>query len=89
MQVEPNDYFNPGLQKSIDAHPELKVERLNGQMEDLSAVPSESIDNVVMTLVMCTVHDVEKGLQEVLRVLKPGTRIHQSCSHALTYNCRW
>uniref|UniRef100_A0A8C4U358 Methyltransferase type 11 domain-containing protein n=1 Tax=Falco tinnunculus TaxID=100819 RepID=A0A8C4U358_FALTI len=40
--------------------------------EDLHQVPSGSMDAVVCTLVLCSVHNVNGTLKEVLRVLRPG-----------------
>jgi ubiquinone/menaquinone biosynthesis C-methylase UbiE len=35
-------------------------------------LPSESVDTVISSLVLCSVHDVERVLIEIHRVLKPG-----------------
>ena len=45
---------------------------LQGFAEDLSLFPDESFDAVIETLVLCSVNSVEKSLQEIQRVLKPG-----------------
>ena len=45
---------------------------LKGFAEDLSQFPDESFDAVIETLVLCSVNSVEKSLQEIQRVLKPG-----------------
>ena len=45
---------------------------LKGFAEDLSQFPDESFDAVIETLVLCSVNNVEKSLQEIQRVLKPG-----------------
>jgi len=37
--------------------------------------PDASFDNVVSTLVLCTVHDVQRSLDEMRRVLRPGGRV--------------
>jgi len=37
--------------------------------------PDESFDTIVITLVFCSVKDVDKGLHEVLRLLKPDGQI--------------
>ena len=36
--------------------------------------PDESVDAVVSTLVLCSLRGLDDGLQEVIRVLKPGGR---------------
>ena len=38
----------------------------------MSQFPDESFDAVIETLVLCSVSDVDKSLQEIQRVLKPG-----------------
>lgn len=70
--VEPNENFQHSLNQMQANHPHLRINFVQGEMANLSAVSDNSVDNVVMTLVMCTVEDVEMGLQEVKRVLKPG-----------------
>lgn len=40
--------------------------------EDLSSIPSDSVDTVVSTLVLCSVKSVKKSLAEIQRVLRPG-----------------
>ena len=45
---------------------------LKGFAEDLSQFPDDSFDAVIETLVLCSVNNVEKSLQEIQRVLKPG-----------------
>lgn len=37
----------------------------------MTAVPDNSVDVVVMTLVLCSVTDVGKIMQQILRVLAP------------------
>lgn len=68
--IEPNGYMNHFLEaearrlrREIDVRTSL-VETL--PFED------ESIDHVVGTLVLCSVHDQDRALREIRRVLKPG-----------------
>src|SRR5205823_476161 len=70
--VEPNVYMHRYLRQQavrlgIDAN------RRVGTAERVE-VPSESIDAVVGTLVLCSVDDVAATLREVQRVLRPGGR---------------
>lgn len=51
----------------------MSVQLREGQAEQLG-VPDESVDAVVSTLVLCSVHDQHEVLQEIKRVLKPGGR---------------
>lgn len=70
IAVEPNPAMYQRLQVSANnslANVEIKQDLL----ENL-ALADNSVDAVVCTLVLCTVPDPEKILQEVLRILKPG-----------------
>ncbi|AHF08462.1 class I SAM-dependent methyltransferase [Desulfitobacterium metallireducens] len=49
----------------------LPLEFFEGQAENLPFAP-ESFDTVVETLVFCSVKNLDKAINEVLRVLKPG-----------------
>jgi ubiquinone/menaquinone biosynthesis C-methylase UbiE len=65
-----------------DVHMRNKLsQRVNHLNKDISIVKSfgetlpfedNSFDSVVTTLVLCMVHDVEKVILEIYRVLKPG-----------------
>jgi ubiquinone/menaquinone biosynthesis C-methylase UbiE len=46
------------------------VEFIQGYYEDLSAVPSESVDVVISNCVLNTAQDKERALREIFRVLK-------------------
>ncbi|NXV06375.1 MET7A protein, partial [Cettia cetti] len=68
-----NPSFQESLAKSMKKNQHLQYERfLVAAGEDLSQVPSGSVDAVVCTLVLCSVHSVSSTLREVLRVLRPG-----------------
>ncbi|NXH09933.1 MET7A protein, partial [Bucco capensis] len=69
--INPN--FQQGLQKNMNKNQHLHYEHfLVAAGEDLHQVPSGSVDVVVCTLVLCSVHNVSGTLKEVLRVLRPG-----------------
>lgn len=70
--VEPNPYMHPYLRRSA-ARQGLAVELRQGTAEALP-VPDQSMDAVVSTLVLCSVHDQAQALAEVRRVLRPGGR---------------
>ncbi|XP_003740672.2 uncharacterized protein LOC100899743 [Galendromus occidentalis] len=82
VAVEPNPYFVDRLLKLQESHPNL-VKVIHGSAEDLRDIPSESIDAVVSTLVLCSVSDLDKSIKEVKRVLVKGGRFyffeHQAC----------
>lgn len=68
--VEPNPYMRAYLRKEAERLG-LQLDMRAGVGEQLE-VPDESMDAVVCTLVLCSVHDVERVLKEIRRVLKPG-----------------
>jgi len=68
--IEPNEYMHPHIRRRAD---EL------GRAIDLHAAPAEgldvpdgSVDAVIGTLVLCSVHDPQRVLNEICRVLRPG-----------------
>lgn len=74
--VDPNEYMKP--------HAEQNLVNLDFSPDDLvwhsgvaEALPQESgsMDAVVCTLVLCSVDDVEKSVQEAFRVLRPGGKL--------------
>jgi len=70
--VEPNPFMHSYLQENAEKLG-LNVEIQTISAEQLEA-QDNSIDTVVSTLVLCSVPNLDKTLQEVLRVLKPGGR---------------
>ncbi|XP_069509521.1 thiol S-methyltransferase TMT1A-like [Ambystoma mexicanum] len=71
--MDPNPDFKRFLSKSVAENKHVRFESfVVASGEDMSGVTSSSIDVVVCTLVMCSVHSVEVVLKEVRRVLRPG-----------------
>ncbi|XP_077184782.1 thiol S-methyltransferase TMT1A-like [Paroedura picta] len=71
--TDPNPNFETYLQQSMAENRHLVFERfLVSSGEDLHQVPDSSVDVVVCTLVLCSVHSVPAVLEEVLRVLRRG-----------------
>ncbi|XP_022706762.1 uncharacterized protein LOC111270679 [Varroa jacobsoni] len=73
--IEPNPYLIDTLLEKQKSHPEL-VRVIRGYAEDLADIQDESIDAVVSTLVLCSVRDVDKAVQEAKRVLVKGGRLY-------------
>jgi SAM-dependent methyltransferase len=70
LALEPNPHFHPHLRRAA-ARLRRTIHILPHRGEQ-TTLPSESVDAVVCTLVLCSVHPVQPLLDEVLRVLKPG-----------------
>jgi ubiquinone/menaquinone biosynthesis C-methylase UbiE len=68
--VDPNPFMKPHLVK--EAHRiDFEIELRDGTAEMLPAA-DQSVDFVISTLVLCSVIDQKRALEEVIRVLKPG-----------------
>ncbi|MEP7287195.1 MAG: class I SAM-dependent methyltransferase [Chloroflexota bacterium] len=70
--IEPNPAMFPYIEREAQRLG-LTVQLREGQAERLDAADA-SVDAVVATLVLCSVRNPQKVLQEILRVLKPGGR---------------
>lgn len=68
--VDPNPFMKAHLVKEAQRL-DLKIELRDGIAETLPAA-DESVDFVIGTLVLCSVVDQKRALEEVARVLKPG-----------------
>lgn len=64
LDTQENTYF-------LDKYPKLNL--VQGYAENLP-FNDHSFDTVIVTLVLCSVSDVEQSLREIKRVLKPGGR---------------
>ncbi len=53
----------------------LPVEFLSQSAEEPLALPSASVDTVVVTWTICSIPNVEQALQQMKRVLKPSGRL--------------
>jgi len=71
--IDPNRYFEAILRNNVSQFPDIRASEFHfGRVEDMTdLVKTESVDAVVCTIVLCSVKDVVRGLQEILRVLKP------------------
>ncbi|XP_063043126.1 thiol S-methyltransferase TMT1A-like [Engraulis encrasicolus] len=71
--TDPNPHFQKYLQKNMTKNDHLVYDKfVVATGEDLRGVPKESVDVVVVTLVLCSVGDIRLVLQEAKRVLRPG-----------------
>ena len=75
--VERNAFFEPLFYKNKDKFPGMKTEKfVTGTIENMEGVQDRHIDVVVATLVLCTATNVEKALNEIIRVLAPGGKFY-------------
>ncbi|WP_247828151.1 class I SAM-dependent methyltransferase [Arthrobacter antioxidans] len=72
IAVEPNERMHAGLRQRASERG-VRMTLVSGVAEALP-LPDGSVDDVVCTLVLCTVPDLEQTLNEVRRVLRPGGR---------------
>jgi len=70
--IEPNPFMHDYLREQAQALG-LTLDLRQGTAEDLE-IADDSIDAVVSTLVLCSVPEQARTLQEIRRVLKPGGR---------------
>jgi ubiquinone/menaquinone biosynthesis C-methylase UbiE len=90
LGIEPNPAMFQYAQKEAQRLGRT-IELRSGEAESLP-VPEGSMDAVVSTLVLCSVHDPAKSLQEIQRVLKPGGKfvfIEHVAAPAETGSRRW
>lgn len=70
--VDPNPHFRNYLEKSMAKNDHLVYDSfVVASGENLQEVKDNSVDGVVCTLVLCSVKDIPKVLQESKRVLRP------------------
>lgn len=69
--VEPNVYMYPYLKREAQQQGLSNIKLYQGTAEDLP-VEDESTDTVVSTYVLCSVSQLQRSLQEIKRILKPG-----------------
>jgi SAM-dependent methyltransferase len=71
--IEPNPYFHRRLERAAAVHGvDLTIHPVPGEAIDLE---DASVDAVVCTWVLCTVHDPAQVLREIHRILRPGGRL--------------
>lgn len=70
LALEPNPFFRPHLREEARKRG-LALTLLPGRAEAIP-LPGGSVDLAVGTLVLCSVANPEKAIEEVHRVLRPG-----------------
>lgn len=68
---EPDPHMRGKLEQRLADSPFPTVEILSSAAEQ-HELPDASFDHIVSTLVLCSVSDLEKTLQEIMRLLRPG-----------------
>ncbi|XP_047741457.1 thiol S-methyltransferase METTL7B [Hyalella azteca] len=75
--VDPNPYFESYYNANKAKFPNIKTQEfIVAKGEDMTMVEDNSVDVVVVSLVLCSVGDCKKFLQQVLRVLVPGGKLY-------------
>lgn len=70
IAIEPNLHMHDNLKKAADKYGiHLEIKTVMGEHIDL---PNDSCDFVVSTLVLCTVSDPKKCVDQIKRILKPS-----------------
>lgn len=69
--VEPNPFMHPYLEQEAGNRGIKNIKLSPGTAEELP-VKDNSIDSVVSTHVLCSVNHLDRSLQEIQRILKPG-----------------
>ncbi|XP_013864595.1 methyltransferase-like protein 7A [Austrofundulus limnaeus] len=87
--TDPNPHFERYLRMSMAANKHLTYEKfLSVPGEDMRGIEDESVDVVVGTLVLCSVNNVQKVLQEVRRVLRTGGAFY-FLEHVVSDSSTW
>jgi len=70
--LEPTVEYYDKLVENAGRFPRIQLGEIHrGFVEDMVMIESGSFDAVVSTLVLCSVCDMDKCLQEIIRVLRP------------------
>lgn len=87
--LDPNPNFEKFLIKSIAENRHVQFERfVVAAGENMHPVADGSMDVVVCTLVLCSVENQERILQEVRRVLRPGG-VYYFLEHVAAEHSTW
>ena len=70
VAIEPNRYMHDRLRDAAREHG-VRLD-LRDRMAERTGLPDHSVDAVISSLVLCSVHDPAAVLAEIRRVLRPG-----------------
>ncbi|XP_064091061.1 thiol S-methyltransferase TMT1A-like [Macrobrachium nipponense] len=77
VAVDPNPFFGKYYDQNRSKFPNIKsTEIIVAKGENMDEVKNDSVDAVVMTLVLCSVSDVHQIIRQVRRVLAPGGKFY-------------
>jgi ubiquinone/menaquinone biosynthesis C-methylase UbiE len=75
--VDPNPYFEDYFNKHRSKFEHINMDKfIIAYGEDMKEIKNNSIDVVVLTLVLCSVKQVRQVLKEIKRVLVPGGKFY-------------
>lgn len=74
LLAEPDKHMRQKLSEKLHQFPNLQTSVIDYDGKIL-ALPDNSVDAVVCTLVLCTVEDPERILSEIYRILKPQGKL--------------
>ncbi|CAG0921155.1 unnamed protein product [Notodromas monacha] len=75
--VDPNPHFQKLFEENKKKFPEIEVSKfIVAAGEDMHEIPDNSVDVVVVTLVLCSVQSQAAFLSEVKRILVPGGKFY-------------
>jgi SAM-dependent methyltransferase len=74
VAIEPNTHMHPRLQAAA-THRGVHLE-LHDRVAERTGLPDHSVDSVITSLVLCSVHDPAAVLAEIRRILRPGGSYH-------------
>ncbi|XP_037025048.1 methyltransferase-like protein 7A [Bradysia coprophila] len=77
IALDKNRYFEDILRKNLQKHPGIILEKFVTECaENMTSIPSNSVDVVVSSNVHCSVDNSQSVLKEIRRVLIPGGRYY-------------
>jgi len=73
IALEPNVHMESYLLENAKKFPHIKLKQfVPGFAENMEGIADNSVEAVVCTLTLCSVHDMDAALSEIKRVLRPG-----------------